>query len=158
MKLIFKQKILSFLDSYKVYDENDNVYFEIKGKLSFGKLFKIYNSNNEEIGTLKRNLFTFLPTYSIYKGEEKLGEIKKKFTFLKPKFELSFNNYTVEGNFFEWDYEVKQNDIVIASISKEFFHFTDTYVINVDESDALIVLMIVLAIDAIKDERDNNND
>ena len=62
MKLIFKQKILSFLDSYKVYDENDNIYFEIKGKISFGKLFKIYNSYNEEIGTLKRNLFTFLPT------------------------------------------------------------------------------------------------
>lgn len=64
MKLIFKQKILSFLDSYKVYDENDNIYFEIKGKLSFGKLFKIYNSNNEEIGTLKKSFYIF--TYLLY--------------------------------------------------------------------------------------------
>ena len=86
-----------------------------------------------------------------------IGEIKKKFTFFKPKFELSFGGYAVDGNYFEWDYEVKQNDKVIATISKEFFHLTDTYVINVEENDALVVLMIVLAIDAIKDEQNHHN-
>lgn len=157
MKLIFKQRFLSWFDSYDIYDENDNIYFTVKGQLSWGHLFKIYNSNNEEIGWLKQKLFTFLPKYEIYKDNVKLGEIRKEFTFFKPKFHITFGNYTVDGNFLEWDYEVYKEGKHIASISKEFFHLTDTYIINVDDNEALIVLMIVLSIDSIKD-RNNNND
>jgi uncharacterized protein YxjI len=42
----------------------------------------------------------------------------------------------------------------IASISKELFHLSDTYVINVsDPENALTALMFVLAIDAEKCSR-----
>lgn len=47
-----------------------------------------------------------------------------------------------------------QNNLV-ASISKELFHMTDTYVIDIaDPQDALHALMFVLAIDAEKCSRD----
>ena len=39
----------------------------------------------------------------------------------------------------------------IASISKELFNWTDTYTIDVaDPRDALMALMVVLTIDAVK--------
>ena len=42
----------------------------------------------------------------------------------------------------------------VAAVSKELFHWTDTYVIDVaDERDALYALMVVLAIDAEKCSR-----
>ena len=42
----------------------------------------------------------------------------------------------------------------MAAVSKELFHWTDTYVIDVaDERDALYALMVVLAIDAEKCSR-----
>ena len=42
----------------------------------------------------------------------------------------------------------------MATVSKELFHWTDTYVIDVvEEQDALYALMIVLAIDAEKCSR-----
>lgn len=157
MKLVFKQKIFSWFDSYNIYDENNNIYFIVKGHLSWGHLFKIYNSYNEEIGMLKQKVLTFLPKYEIYKDGEKLGEIQKEFTFFKPKFHITFENYIVEGNFLEWDYNVKKDNKIIATISKELFHLTDTYIINVEEDEALIVLMIVLSIDSIKDRRSRNN-
>ena len=44
----------------------------------------------------------------------------------------------------------------IATITKELFHWTDTYVIDVyDSKDALGALMVVLAIDAEKCSRNN---
>ena len=44
----------------------------------------------------------------------------------------------------------------IATITKELFHWTDTYVIDVyDPKDALGALMVVLAIDAEKCSRNN---
>ena len=43
---------------------------------------------------------------------------------------------------------------VVATITKELFHWADTYVIDVkDPTDALYVLMVVLAIDAEKCSR-----
>ena len=157
MKLVFKQRIFSWFDSYDIYDENGNVYFTVKGQLAWGHMFKIYNKNNEEIGKLKQKIFTFLPKYEIYVNNELQGEIVKEFTFFKPKFHVTFGGITVTGDFFNWDYDVFRNDTRIATINKEIFRFRDTYTINVNESDALLVLMIVLSIDSIKDRQSSNN-
>ena len=55
----------------------------------------------------------------------------------------------------EWDYSIlDQGGYAIASVSKELFHMTDTYVIDVrDPENALDALMFVLAIDAEKCSR-----
>ena len=55
----------------------------------------------------------------------------------------------------EWDYTiVDATGRQVASVSKELFHWTDTYVIDVaDPADALHALMVVLAIDAEKCSR-----
>ena len=157
MKLIFKQRFFSWFDSYDIYDENGDVYFTVKGQLSWGHTFKIYDKNTHEIGMLKQRLFTFLPKYEIYINNRLLGEIHKEFTFFKPKFNITFNNYTVDGDFFDWDYDVYRDGIKVSSINKEIFKLTDTYTITTSEEEALISLMIVLAIDSIKDQRNNNN-
>ena len=157
MKLIFKQRFFSWFDSYDIYDENGDVYFTVKGQLSWGHTFKIYDKNDQEIGMLKQRLFTFLPKYEIYINNRLLGEIHKEFTFFKPKFNITFNNYTVDGDFFDWDYDVYRDGIKVSSINKEIFKLTDTYIITTSEEEALISLMIVLAIDSIKDRNSNNN-
>ena len=61
----------------------------------------------------------------------------------------------VDGDVFEWDYEiVSSSGEVMATVSKELFNFTDTYVMNIKyPQSALHVLMLVLAIDAEKDSR-----
>ncbi len=157
MKLLFKQRFFSWFDSYDIYDENGNVYFTVKGQLSWGHTFKIFDKNNQEIGMLKQKLFTFLPKYEIYVNNRLLGEIHKEFTFFKPKFNITFNNYTVDGDFFDWDYDVFRDGIKVSSINKEIFKLVDTYTITTSEEEALISLMIVLAIDSIKDRNSNNN-
>ena len=55
----------------------------------------------------------------------------------------------------EWDYQiVSASGDPIATISKQLFRWTDTYVIDVaDARDALYSLMVVLAIDAEKCSR-----
>lgn len=55
----------------------------------------------------------------------------------------------------EWEYSIlDRSSYLIASISKELFHMTDTYVIDVrNPENALDALMFVLAIDAEKCSR-----
>ena len=57
----------------------------------------------------------------------------------------------------EWDYQVTEPcGALVATVTKELFHWTDTYVIDVyDPKDALVALMVVLAIDAEKCSRND---
>ncbi|MDD6060541.1 MAG: LURP-one-related family protein [Ruminococcus sp.] len=155
MKLIFKQRVFSWLDSYDVYDEYGNTVFTVKGKLSWGHLLKIYDANRNEVGTVKEKLLTLLPKFEMYFGEEYIGSICKEFTFLTPKYNIDYNGWHVEGSWLEWDYSiVDYTGIKVASVSKEIWRLTDTYVINVkDPHDAIYALMLVLAIDAEKCSR-----
>ena len=155
MKLLFKQRMFSWFDSYDVYDEAGNTIFSVKGRLSWGKKLEIHDASGAHVGTLKQRVMTFLPTFDIYLGERCVGCVQKEFSFFKPSFHLDCNGWRVEGNWFEWDYEIRDPaNRLVASISKEIFNWTDTYVIGVyDPVDALSALMVVLAIDAEKDNR-----
>lgn len=158
MKLLFKQRIFSWFDSYDIYDEKGNTIFVVKGELSWGHQLRIYNKKGEEQGLIKERIMTFLPKFIMYKDEEEIGEIKKDLTFFSPSFQLTYNNWQVKGDFFEWEYKVTDsNNAPIATISKRIFNLTDTYEIDVkEEKNAIYVLMIVLAIDAIKCSAQNN--
>lgn len=47
MKLLFKQRVFSWLDSYDVYDENGNKVYEVKGQIAGGHCQKIFDNNGE---------------------------------------------------------------------------------------------------------------
>ena len=105
---------------------------------------------------MKQRVLTFLPKFDLYVRETCVGTICKEFTFLRPAFTLDFNGWQVSGSFMEWDYTITDAEgRQVATVSKELFHWTDTYVIDVaEEKDALYALMVVLAIDAEKCSRD----
>ncbi len=155
MKLLFKQRFFSWLDSYDIYDEAGNTVYTVEGKLSWGHCLHILDRYGQHIATLKEVVLTFLPKFEIYLGEEYAGCISKEFTFLKPKFDIDCNGWHIEGEFWEWDYQILDgSSIPVATVSKELFRMTDTYVIDVKkEEDALMALMVVLAIDAEKCSR-----
>ena len=155
MKLLFKQRLFSWFDSYDIYDETGETVYTVKGQLSWGHCLKIFDRNDSEIGTVKERVLTWLPKFEIWVGDRYLGCISKEFTFLRPKFDIDYNGWHVEGDFMEWDYTIQNSaGQRIAAVSKELLHWTDTYVIDVeDPPDALGALMLVLAIDAEKCSR-----
>ncbi len=157
MKLWFKQRFFSWFDSYDIYNEDGSVAFTVEGKLSWGHRLHILNPAGEHIATVQQRVLTFLPKFDLYCGENCIGTIYKEFTLFKPAFHLDFNGWRVQGSWMEWDYTIEDgNGCAVAQISKELFHLTDTYVIDVAQPmDALYVLMIVLAIDAEKCSRGN---
>jgi len=154
MKLNFKQRFFSWLDSYDIYDEYGNTVFTVEGKLSWGHCLHINDADGRHIGTLQEKIFTFLPQFEIYIEDQYVGCIKKEFTFFKPQFTIDFNGWQVEGEWLEWDYVILDGQRQVAVISKELFHLTDTYTIDVERpEEALDALLVVLAIDAEKCSR-----
>ncbi len=155
MKLLFKQRFFSWFDSYDIYDEEGNTMFTVQGQLSWGHCLHILNAVGEHIATVKERVLTFLPRFELFIGDQYAGCISKELSFFRPKYDIDCNGWHVEGSFLEWDYQILAEDGQCAAmISKELFNWTDTYVIEVgNPQDALLALMVVLAIDAEKCSR-----
>ena len=152
MKLLFKQRMFSWFDSYDIYNEFGEPIFEVKGQLSWGHCFKIFDKNNCELGCVKQRIFTFLPKFEMYINGNCVGCISKEFSLFKPQFTMDYCGWHVEGDFWEWDYSIQDAlGETVAIVSKEIWNWTDTYSIDIkNPNDALLALMLVLAIDAEK--------
>ena len=156
MRLTFKQKALSLLDSYEVFDDKENVVYTVKGKFALGKSFEVYDRNGRMVGAIKQKLMVLMPQFDIYQDDIYVGSIKRKFAFGKQDFSIEYKDWHVNGDYFGREYNVVDSKArIIARIAKMRFQWTDTYVLDTrDDNDALAVLMLVIAIDADKDNRD----
>lgn len=155
MKLLFKQRLFSWFDSYDIYDEAGQTVYTVKGQLSWGHCLNILDRQGNPIGTVKERVLTFLPKFEMYLGNQYIGCIRKELSLFIPRFTVDCSGWQVEGSLFEWDYRIlDRTGQVVATVSKELLNWTDTYVIDVaDPQHALGTLMLVLAIDAEKCSR-----
>ena len=159
MKMLFKQRFFSWLDSYDISDEAGNPLFIVKGQLSWGHCLKIFDMHGNTVGCVKEKIFTWMPKFELYTGESHYaGCLSRELTLFRPSYNIDCNGWRIEGNFWEWDYDILDAyGHVIAIIDKELWNWTDTYTIDVaNPNDALCALMVVLAIDAEKCSRDNH--
>lgn len=152
MKLILKQRILTWFDSFNIYDESGKIYFKVKGKLAWGHKLVIYDAAGNEVGVVREKIIDLLPHFNLFKDGEKVGCISKKLTLISPKFKIDFRDWDVKGDWMAWDYSIHdRSGRTTARIYKKLLRLVDTYVIDVaDDADALDALMVVLAIDAEK--------
>ena len=150
MKLLFKQRLFSWFDSYDIYDEAGDTAYIVRGKMAWGHRFDIFDRYDQYVGRVKEKMLRMLPSFEFSIGEQPIGEIRKELTFLRPKYTLRYNGWTVSGNMMGWDYQIfDANGAQAAAVSKQLFRMTDTYIIDIpDPQNALTALMIVLSIDA----------
>lgn len=152
MKLLFRQRIFSWLDSYDVYDEDEKVLFTVKGIPALKHCFKIYDHAGSQVGTIRERLLSFLcPRFDLEIQGVNAGCIVKELSLFQPHFTLELYDWQVRGDWLEWNYQITSSRGEIATISKRLFNWSDTYEIDVrDPQDALATLMVVIAIDAVK--------
>ena len=76
MKLLFRQRIFSWFDSYDIYDEWGNTVYTVRGQLSWGHLLKIYDARGYAVGTVRERVLTFLQKFEMYLGERYMGCVR----------------------------------------------------------------------------------
>lgn len=150
MKLLIKQRVFSWTDIFDVYDENGEPNYFVKAEFfSLGHQLHVYDRYDNEIGLVKEKLLAFLPAFEIEINGQTVGRIEKKFTLFRPKYEVDYLDWRVEGDFLGWNYDVYAGCRSMIHISKEVLSWGDTYVIDIeDPQDEVPALLLVLAIDA----------
>ncbi len=154
MKLLFRERAFSWLDSYDVFREDGTVAYRIEGKLAFKHRLEIRSPEGNVLLEVKENFTWLQPEFTIAQAGKVRGKIIKEFTLFRPKFQIKFRSWQITGNFLEWDYRIQSPEGCVAAIRKKIWNFTDTYELEItDPADALDVQALVVAIDVAKCSR-----
>lgn len=157
MKLIIKNKFMSFHENSYVKNEQDQDVCRVKGKL-------ISITHKKRIMTLDKKVkyvvrdkwptFLFHSAFICDKKGKKLARVKRKLGVNQNYvIEGMADEMHVEGDFFGSDMRVYRNGEYVGSISIEFFKLVDTFVLDVaDGQDEFFLVALVIAIDNIKDK------
>lgn len=148
MKLFVKEKLFSIHNRYYIYNENEEIEYEIESKaISIGDKTTIYDKEHNSIAYIEQEILHLMPHYNVYINGEYKFQIKKKFQMFKNNYELS-NDYTVDGSTLSLDFIIKNNNgKEIAIINRKFLSIGDKYQIEIiDEKDINIILTIIVAI------------
>lgn len=152
MKLLIKQRVFSWADTYDVYDEQGiPVYFVQAEVFTLGHRIHIFDkATGVEVASIRQKVMTFVPTFYLEMGGMDVGSIQRQISLLRPRYVLDMNGWTVTGDFLCWDYDVLDGSgRSVMHISKEPLRWGDTYVLDIpDPRDALICLLIAISIDA----------
>ena len=151
MKLYVKQKIFSLGEKFTVKDEFGNDRYFVEGEVfSFPKRFHIYDSFGNEVLLLQNKIFSFTPTYQIIRNGNIAAEIVKEISFFRPHYAIYGSPFSVEGDAFSHDYSILRDGVPVAEISKEWFTWGDSYMVNnFNHEDTEMMLAILIVIDCV---------
>jgi len=158
MKYLVKQKVFSFRDSFTIKNEFGEECFRVIGKIfSFGNKLHLTDLQGNELYYIEQKIFRFLPEYTIYRDGVPVAQVKKNFTFFRPSFDITsvYGNYNISGNLWAYDFSIFKNGSPVAVISKQWFSFSDTYGVSIDDrEDAAFILALVIVLDQIYHDGD----
>lgn len=153
MRYMMKQKFFSWADSFSIKDETGRDVFLVDGQLfSFGDQLSFKDTVGNELVFIKQVLLSWGPTYEIYKGSQLHAVVKKElFTFFKCTFTVDVpgpNDIEAEGDFLEHEYVFSRGGEAIATVSKQWFSWSDTYGVEVAKGeDDILILASTVVID-----------
>lgn len=158
MTLYMKQHIFTIGDRFDVWDEaGENRWYVEQELFTWGKTLHIYDTQEREVAGIRRELFRFLPSYTISIGGDEVAQIEKQFTLFHQSYYVDGPDCTVEGDFFAHDYAIYCGERQIASIHRAWLTWGDCYSIEMeDERDELLVLAVVLTIDCVNAQANNS--
>lgn len=150
---LVKQKFRFGGEKFDIKDNRGNIDYQVEGSfLKIPKTFTIYDDKGEVVSQIQKTVLTVLPQFEIQLRNGSSFYIRKKFTFLRDKYEFDNLGLRIEGNI--WDLEFRLLDAqgqVIAEISKELLHLMSTYqVVVYKDAYADLVISLCVAIDYVE--------
>ena len=155
MRYVMRQKLLSLADNFTIKNEQEQDVFLVKGKVfSFGDKLSFQDLAGNELVFIDQRLLNWSPTYELWKGDELLAVVKRElFSFIHHRFTVDVpgpNDLEAEGDFLDHEYTISRGGSVVATVSKRWFSWADTYGIEIaDSEDDVLVLATAVVVDMV---------
>lgn len=162
MRYAIKEKFWAWGDDFHIYDEHKNpVYFVDGQAFSWGDKLSFQDMQQNELAFIQQKMLTWMPKYEILRNGQVFAEVVKEFSWFSKTFTLDVpgpNDYSIEGRFWQHEYTFTRGSRVVATVSKAFWSWTDTYGVEiVDGEDDVAILCTAIVIDQVlHDEKKRN--
>ena len=155
MKIIVKNKFVSWGGSSKVEDEAGNQLYRVKGKaFSWHRKKTLLDLNGNVLYRIRNKWPTWLlhSAYICDKDGKKICKVKQQISF-KKAFIIEETRDNIEVNGFILNgMQVAMNGQYLGTITKEFFALRDYFVLDVlNGQDPAFLIALTIAIDNIGD-------
>lgn len=153
MRYIMKQKLFSLGDDFFVKDEAGRDVYFVDGKaFSFGDQLSFQDLEHHELAFIKQRVFSWGKTYEIVRDGQVAAVVKKHlFALFHHRFTVDVpgpDDLEAEGNFTDHEYTFRRGTRTVATVSKQWFSWTDTYGVEVGpEEDPVLILASAVVVD-----------
>ncbi len=153
MRYVMRQKVFCFGDDFTIKDEQGNDRFIVDGAaFTIRDSTSFRDMEGNELCHIRKRLLSFGPTYEIERGGQVTMVAKHLFTLFKCRFTVDVpgpNDLEAAGNFTDHEYKFADaNGNTVATISKRWFSWTDTYGVEVAEGqDDVLILAATVVVD-----------
>jgi uncharacterized protein YxjI len=153
MRYVMRQKFLSWGDDFVIKDETGQDMFYVDGKVfSLGNQLSFQDMEGNELAFIRQKLLAWGPTYEIYRQGELQAIVKKAlFTLFQCRFSVDVpgpDDLEATGNLFDHEYSFARGGTIVATISKRWFSWTDSYGVDIAEGeDDILILASTVVID-----------
>lgn len=154
MRYVMRQKILSWGDDFTIKSADGGAAYRVDGKvLSFGDKLRILDAGTgDEVARIDQRMLTIGQKYDISVRGQLVATVKKKrFTLIRERFIVDVpgpDDLEATGSFLDHEYTFERAGRTVASVSKRYFSFVDTYGIDVAEGeDDVLILAAAVVID-----------
>jgi uncharacterized protein YxjI len=149
---MMREKLFSFGDDYSIRDEVGREVYFVDGKvLRIRQTLEMLDASGREVAVIRKRLISLGPVYEITRGNSVSVLSKHLFTLFRAKFTLDVpgpGDLEASGSFLEHEFSFTRDGRTVATASKRWFKFADTYGIDVAEGeDDVLILASAVAID-----------
>jgi uncharacterized protein YxjI len=150
---LIRERLFDLGDDFEITDEDGRPVYHVDGKvLSVRDRLVIEDQAGQEVASVHRQLIALRPKYTISIGGQKAAEMRKKlFTPFVDRYTIDIpgpHDLELRGNLLDHEYTVERDGREVASVSKKWFTFRDTYAVRIVEGeDDVLILAGVLALD-----------
>jgi uncharacterized protein YxjI len=161
MRYLMNQQLFSLGGTFHVKDEHGRDVFVVRGKpFSFGHQLTLSDAAGKELAFIRQKLLSWGPTYEIYRDGQLFAVVKKElFSFFKHVFTVDVpgpDDLVAEGDFWELEFAFSRGGRTVASVSRQWFSWADTYGVDVaGGEDDVLILASVIVIDMVRSDSHN---
>lgn len=155
MRYIMKQKLFAWGNDFTIKNEDGNDVFFVDGKaFSFGDKLSFQDMQGKELVFIRQKLLSWGPTYELHREGQLHAVVKKHlFTLFRCRFTVDVpgpDDLEATGSFLDCEYTFARGDEVVATVSKKWFSWADTYGVDIREGeDDAVILASTVVIDMV---------
>jgi uncharacterized protein YxjI len=140
----------SLMERFEITDPSGTPQFEARGHL--GSQITLHDNYGREVADIRKHIFT--DTHEVYVDGQQVAQVRHTGIFGdRYDIQSAYGILNARGHFDGGNYEVSRDGMLVAQMIRQF-SLREKFAVDVaDQENQVFLLALVLAIEAIHDER-----